>query len=137
MRALILPTPGDLPGGRRRRHPGSTGEYKIKSIKRKIRELLGYPYPQRIPKDVFVEQWVGTSTDEFHRAKGADVRYMRNRHPLIDMGWSRSDCILFSHVTGPRGHPEIKLPRLPYVESSRASSAADCRGSSRPRAGAR
>ncbi|MFE1802354.1 hypothetical protein ACFW9L_40185 [Streptomyces sp. NPDC059517] len=46
----------------------STGEYKIKPIKKKIRELLGYPYPQRIPNGTFVEQWVGISTDEFHRA---------------------------------------------------------------------
>ncbi|MFB6929746.1 hypothetical protein ACFCXR_32755, partial [Streptomyces noursei] len=45
-----------------------TGEYKINPIKRQVRELLGYPYPARIPRDVFVEQWVGISTDEFHRA---------------------------------------------------------------------
>jgi hypothetical protein len=30
----------------------STGEYKIKPIKKKVRELLGYPYPIRIPKGV-------------------------------------------------------------------------------------
>ncbi|MGC0328136.1 hypothetical protein RKD23_001126 [Streptomyces sp. SAI-170] len=77
-----------------------TGEYKIKPIKRQVRELLGYPYPQRIPKDVFVEQWVGISTDEFHRAKDADVRYMHNRHPLIDMGWSRTDCIRYLNSLG-------------------------------------
>ncbi|MFF4767449.1 hypothetical protein ACFY1V_13130 [Streptomyces sp. NPDC001255] len=70
-----------------------TSEYKIKPIKKKVRELLGYPYPQRIPSSVFVEQWVGISTDEFHRAKDADVKYMRNRHPLIDLGWSREDCV--------------------------------------------
>ncbi|WP_165983929.1 hypothetical protein [Streptomyces sp. YIM 98790] len=73
----------------------STGEYKIKPIKKKVRELLGYPYPARIPKDLFVEQWVGISVDEFHRAKDADVRYMRNRHPLIDLGWSRQDCLRY------------------------------------------
>ncbi|MCX5054474.1 MULTISPECIES: hypothetical protein [unclassified Streptomyces] len=39
----------------------STGEYKVKPIKWKVRELLGYPYPTRIPKGVFVEQWVGIS----------------------------------------------------------------------------
>jgi hypothetical protein len=72
-----------------------TGEYKIKPIKKKVREILGYPYPARIPKGIFVEQWVGISTDEFHRAKDADVKYMRNRHPLIDMGWSRSDCVRY------------------------------------------
>lgn len=72
-----------------------TGEYKIKPIKKQVRALLGYPYPARIPREVFVEQWVGISTDEFHRAKDADVKYMRNRHPLIDLGWSRADCIRY------------------------------------------
>ncbi|MET9104974.1 hypothetical protein [Streptomyces zhihengii] len=62
-----------------------------------MRELLGYTYPNRIPKGVFVEQWVGISTGEFHRAKDADVKYMRNRHPLLDISWSRSDCI--RHLT--------------------------------------
>ncbi|MGZ2362119.1 hypothetical protein LRE75_36590 [Streptomyces sp. 372A] len=72
-----------------------TGEYKIKPIKKQVRALLGYPYPARIPREVFVEQWVGISTDEFHRAKDADVKYMRNRHPLIDLGWSRTDCVRY------------------------------------------
>lgn len=72
-----------------------TGEYKVKPIKKQIRSLLGYPYPARIPREVFVEQWIGISTDEFHRAKDADVRYMRNQHPLIDMGWSRGDCVRY------------------------------------------
>ncbi|MFE4216255.1 hypothetical protein [Streptomyces sp. NPDC056844] len=44
---------------------------------------------------MLVEQWVGISTDEFHRAKDADVKYMRNRHPLIDLGWSRTDCVRY------------------------------------------
>ncbi|CAL2073574.1 conserved protein of unknown function [Streptomyces murinus] len=91
-----------------------TGEYKIKPIKRQIRELLGYPYPRRIPKDVVVEQWVGISTDEFHRAKDADVRYMRNRHPLIDMGWSRSDCIAYLTSIGFADTPKSSCLGCPF-----------------------
>ncbi|MGM9335983.1 hypothetical protein [Streptomyces murinus] len=91
-----------------------TGEYKIKPIKRQIRELLGYPYPRRIPKDVFVEQWVGISTDEFHRAKDADVRYMHNRHPLIDMGWSRSDCIAYLTSIGFADTPKSSCLGCPF-----------------------
>ncbi|MCM8556092.1 hypothetical protein NDF60_38005, partial [Streptomyces sp. STCH 565 A] len=72
-----------------------TGEYKVKPIKKMVRDLLGYPHPARIPKGVSVEQWVGISTDEFHRAKDADVKYMRNRHPLLDMSWSRADCVRY------------------------------------------
>ncbi|WP_441247371.1 hypothetical protein [Kitasatospora sp. McL0602] len=69
-----------------------TGQYKIKPIKEKVRELLGYPHPQRIPAGMHVEQWIGISTDEFQRAKDADVAYMKNRFPLIEHGFTRSDC---------------------------------------------
>jgi hypothetical protein len=87
-----------LPGMTRRQ---CTSEYKIKPIKKQFREILGYPYPRRVPKGVFVEQWVGISTEEFHRAKDADVAYMRNRHPLIvDMDWSRADCIRYLESRG-------------------------------------
>ncbi|ULR53873.1 hypothetical protein [Streptomyces deccanensis] len=91
-----------------------TGEYKIKPIKKKVRELLGYPYPQRIPKDIFVEQWVGISTDEFHRAKDADVKYMRNRHPLIELGWSRADCIRYLTSIGLADTPKSSCLGCPF-----------------------
>jgi hypothetical protein len=92
-----------------------TGEYKIKPIKKKVRKLLGYPYPARVPKGVFVEQWVGISTDEFHRAKDADVKYMRNRHPLIvDMNWSRDDCIRYLTSLGLADTPKSSCLGCPF-----------------------
>ncbi|MEU6230929.1 hypothetical protein [Streptomyces sp. NPDC047042] len=91
-----------------------TGEYKIKPIKKKVREILGYPYPARIPKGIFVEQWVGISTDEFHRAKDADVSYMRNRHPLIDIGWSRSDCVRYLTSLGLADTPKSSCLGCPF-----------------------
>ncbi|MEV7888431.1 hypothetical protein ACWD3I_29810 [Streptomyces sp. NPDC002817] len=91
-----------------------TGEYKIKPIKKKVRELLGYPYPLRIPKGVFVEQWVGISTDEFHRAKDADVKYMRNRHPLIDLNWSRTDCVTYLNSIGMSDTPKSSCLGCPF-----------------------
>ncbi|MFI1885961.1 hypothetical protein [Streptomyces jumonjinensis] len=92
-----------------------TGEYKIKPIKKQVRELLGYPYPARIPKGVFVEQWVGISTDEFHRARDADVKYMRNRHPLItDMDWSRADCIRYLTARGLAETPKSSCLGCPF-----------------------
>ncbi|MEC3997139.1 hypothetical protein VSR01_28020 [Actinacidiphila sp. DG2A-62] len=92
-----------------------TGEYKIKPIKKQVRAILGYPYPQRIPKDVFVEQWVGISTDEFHRAKDADVAYMRNRHPLIvDMDWSRADCVRYLESRGLTDTPKSSCLGCPF-----------------------
>ncbi|MFJ2739706.1 hypothetical protein ACIO3O_08555 [Streptomyces sp. NPDC087440] len=92
-----------------------TGEYKIKPIKKAVRDLLGYPYPARIPKDVYVEQWVGISTDEFHRAKDADVKYMRNRHPLItDMNWSRADCVTYLTSRGLADTPKSSCLGCPF-----------------------
>ncbi|MBB5938631.1 hypothetical protein [Streptomyces zagrosensis] len=91
-----------------------TGEYKIKPIKKKVREILGYPYPQRIPKGVYVDQWVGISTDEFHRAKDADIRYIRNIHPLIDMGWSRRDCVEYLTSLGLADTPKSSCLGCPF-----------------------
>ncbi|MFJ6783579.1 hypothetical protein [Streptomyces yangpuensis] len=92
-----------------------TGEYKIKPIKRQVRELLGYPHPKPVPKGLFVEQWVGISTDEFHRAKDSDVQYMRNRHPLItDMDWSRSDCIRYLSKLGLANTPKSSCLGCPF-----------------------
>ncbi|MFF6888854.1 hypothetical protein ACFY9F_37460 [Streptomyces sp. NPDC012421] len=103
------------PGMTRRQY---TGEYKVKPIKRKIREILGYPYPAPVPKGVFVEQWIGISTDEFHHAKDADVKYMQNRHPLIDMGWSRSDCVRHLASLGLADTPKSSRLGCPYHGNS-------------------
>ncbi|MFD1829899.1 hypothetical protein ACFSJS_09495 [Streptomyces desertarenae] len=109
---LHILTQDGKPGMTRRQ---CTGEYKVKPIKKKIRELLGYPYPARVPKDVFVEQWIGISTDEFHRAKDADVKYMRNRHPLIvDLGWSRGDCIRYLATLGLADTPKSSCLGCPF-----------------------
>ncbi|MEU6312321.1 hypothetical protein [Streptomyces sp. NPDC047014] len=91
-----------------------TGEYKIKPIKKTVREILGYPYPARVPKGVFVEQWVGISTDEFHRAKDSGVQYMHNAHPLIDMGWSRADCVNYLTGIGLAGTPKSSCLGCPF-----------------------
>jgi hypothetical protein len=40
-----------------------TREYKIGLLKKAARKLLGYPRPKRVPRRVYVEQAIGTSTD--------------------------------------------------------------------------
>ncbi|MFC9327912.1 hypothetical protein [Kitasatospora sp. NPDC057015] len=91
-----------------------TGEYKIKPIKRQVRGLLGYPYPSRIPRDVHVEQWIGISTDEFHRAKDSDVRYARNRFPLLELGMSRDDCLSLLAEHGLQSTPKSSCLGCPF-----------------------
>ncbi|MFC9486009.1 hypothetical protein ACFTZM_08010 [Streptomyces hydrogenans] len=110
MPLYILNTDG-RPGMTRRQ---CSGEYKVKPIKKAARKLLGYPYPTRVPKGVFAEQWIGISTDEFHRAKDADVKYMRNRHPLIDMDWTRSDCIRYLTSLGLADTPKSSCLGCPF-----------------------
>lgn len=77
-----------------------TAEYKIKPIKAEVRCRLGYPHPQRVPNGVFAEMAIGISLEEIGRARDADVRYMRNTFPLLDLGWRRGDCLQFLREHG-------------------------------------
>ena len=70
-----------------------TNDYKIQPIRKKIRELCNVGYRKHFPKDQYVEQWIGISTDEVMRMKPARDKYIHNRHPLIEAKLSRQDCI--------------------------------------------
>ena len=70
-----------------------TTNYKIRPIRRKIRELLGLKPRQRVPAGTLVELWLGISTDEAVRMKDSRDRWITNRYPLIEAGMSRQDCI--------------------------------------------
>lgn len=98
-----------------------TSEYKLKPIKRQVRELLGYPHPTPVPKTVFAEQWIGISTDERDRALGStgalktgDVRYARNRYPLLDLGMSRDACKLLLTRYGFQDTPKSACVGCPF-----------------------
>ncbi|MFC8720652.1 hypothetical protein [Kitasatospora sp. NPDC057198] len=91
-----------------------TGQYKIRPIKEKVRELLGHPYPQRVPRGMFVEQWIGISVDEVHRAKDADVAYMNNRFPLLEQGLTRADCLRLLRSRGFASTPKSSCLGCPY-----------------------
>ena len=70
-----------------------TTNYKIRPIRRRIRELLGLKVGQRVPPGTTVELWLGISTDEAIRIKPSRDRWIRNRYPLIEVGMSRRDCM--------------------------------------------
>ena len=69
-----------------------TTNYKVRPIRRRIRELLGLRPRQRVPTGTTVELWLGISTDEAVRMKDSRDRWMTNRYPLIEAGMSRGDC---------------------------------------------
>lgn len=61
-----------------------TSDWKIQPIRRYLQaHRQGRP----------VELWLGITTDEWHRAKDADVQYITHRYPLLEMGMSRADCL--------------------------------------------
>lgn len=47
-----------------------------------------------------VEQLLGISLDEWHRAKDSDVSYITHRHPLLDQRMTRADCIAYLRRNG-------------------------------------
>ncbi|MFI5589373.1 hypothetical protein ACIA5G_30265 [Amycolatopsis sp. NPDC051758] len=96
-----------------------TGDYKIRPLKKAIRDVLGYPHPQRVPRGVFVDQAIGISTDEFHRAKDSDVNYTRNVFPLLDLGMSRSDCLVYLREHGMGEVVKSSCIGCPYSGNSR------------------
>lgn len=75
--------------GRGRRQ--CTREYKLDPMAREIRKLLGKGPRERIRRHA-VKVMIGISRDEAHRAKPARVQYMKNEHPLLDLGMTRRDC---------------------------------------------
>ena len=70
-----------------------TDSYKIRPIRRRMRELLGLRPRQRVPAGTTVELWLGISTDEAIRMKTSRDRWIENRYPLIEAGMSRRDCM--------------------------------------------
>ncbi len=69
-----------------------TTNYKVRSVQRRIRELLGLRRGQRVPSGATVELWLGISTDEAIRMRTSRDRWIENRYPLIEAGMSRADC---------------------------------------------
>lgn len=88
---------GKKGGGQLRRF--CTGEFKIVPIEKKVRELAGLKPGQR-SKEVLVNQWIGISKDESHRAKPAKLSWIKNRHPLLEIGFYRLSCLEWMQEQG-------------------------------------
>lgn len=92
-----------------------THQYKVRPIRRQIRELIGYPHPARIPSELYVEQWIGISTDEADRAESAEqVKFVRNRFPLLELGMSRVMCRALLDRAGFESTPKSACIGCPY-----------------------
>lgn len=87
---LMLINPDGSDGMTRRQ---CTGDYKIDPIQKEVRRLAGIKPRSRGPRDVVVEQLIGISTDEAHRQKSAQFRWIRHVYPLIELRMSRRMCV--------------------------------------------
>lgn len=78
-----------------------THDYKLTPIREKTRELLGAPKPARVKKGRYAETWVGFSVDEIGRVNSnRSPSYARLTYPLLDLGWTRQDCVRYLRASG-------------------------------------
>lgn len=112
--AMPLYTPGkNTRTGQLKRQ--CTTEYKITPITQQIRRLLGLQKGERIRRSVWVESWIGISQDEIMRMKTIGLHpYIRNRHPLIELGMRRQDCIEWTAGHGDSRAPKSSCLICPY-----------------------
>jgi 3'-phosphoadenosine 5'-phosphosulfate sulfotransferase (PAPS reductase)/FAD synthetase len=78
-----MPVPLYQHGGMGRRQ--CTYQYKLRPIRARLRDL-GFDD---------VDLSVCISTDEYLRAKDSGLQWCRNVFPLLDLGWSRTDCLAY------------------------------------------
>ena len=89
-----------------------TADWKITPIRRYITDELTR---RNLPKSPsIVEQWLGISTDEWQRAKDADVKYIIHRYPLLDLNMSRADCVMWLQSRGLPVPPKSSCTFCPY-----------------------
>ena len=69
-----------------------TREYKLAPIETELRKLLGAGYKEVLWPDIFVELWIGISSDEVMRMKPSRQRWIHHYWPLIEKEMSRADC---------------------------------------------
>ena len=99
-----------------------TNVYKLRPIKEKVRQLLGYPYPASIPGAAHAEQAIGISRDEIGRVKDSGVNYLRSVFPLLDLdgaadgrrGWVRADCVRYLKTRGFPNVPKSACVACPF-----------------------
>lgn len=71
---------------------GCTRDYKLRAIWRECRKLLSLEPRSPTPRAPVVEMWLGITRDEKHRMAPSAQRWIQNRYPLIEIGWTRADC---------------------------------------------
>jgi hypothetical protein len=103
-----------LEGGRRGQLLRScTERWKIRPIRRFLTEELGRRNLSKQPGTV--ECWLGITTDEWYRARGSDVKWIKNSFPLLDLKMSRQDCLNWLDTHNLPAPQKSKCKFCPYT----------------------
>jgi hypothetical protein len=101
-----------------------TRDYKIDVIERSIRrDLLGLAPGRRCPDGVRVVQYFGISADEAGRAVRARKRFSEKKwtvpvYPLLDLGWTRRDCLDWLKTRTPHPVPRSACVFCPFHDNA-------------------
>lgn len=90
-----------------------TRNWKIRPIRRKIRELLGKG-PKGYIAPGSVESWIGISLDEAMRIKPSGCTFIHNRHILIEARMSRQACYTWLEERQYRIPPKSRCKYCPF-----------------------
>jgi hypothetical protein len=75
-----------------------TSEYKIRPLQKAMRLACGFERGSRHPHAVGV--WLGISVDEASRMTTSRNQWSDNLYPLIELGWTRTDCYNYCTTHG-------------------------------------
>jgi len=78
------------------------------------KEFVSIHRENRFGPRPIVEQWIGISTDEADRMKPAAEPWIKNRWPLIELGFSRADCLEWMKARGYLKPPRSACTFCPY-----------------------
>ena len=97
-----------------------TREYKTEVIGRVIRrQIIGLPKGRAIDRDTEVHQYIGISRDEARRSVGVKANIESRRgwfahFPLLEMGWTRADCLRWLKENFPHPVPRSACVFCPF-----------------------
>lgn len=89
--------------------------YKRAVVYQGIRDFLGLSKGQR--SKYIVEQWIGFSCDELERVRDHDVKWIKNRWPLIEVGFKRHNCQRYLAERQYRRAPRSACRNCPFMKN--------------------
>lgn len=83
-------------------NPRCTFNFKIYPVRRYVKTMV-----DKTQSKPWAYAMLGITTDESHRMRECELQWTQNTYPLIDLGWSRQDCIEFIE----KEYPELTVQK--------------------------